>query len=58
MMYHGMKGYRENAKLVMGAVAKCREEVYKNIPALETIGYPETMVIAFKFKKGVKASIF
>lgn len=32
MMYHGTKGYKENAKKVMGAVKYIREEITKNIP--------------------------
>lgn len=56
-MYHGVQGYKENAKKIISAVKKVKDEVNK-IPELTYIGNPETQVIAFTFKKGIKASIY
>lgn len=38
MMYHGYKGYKENAKKLFDAGALVRKEIRESMPELEIIG--------------------
>lgn len=57
MMYHGIQGYRENARKITEACKKVVIEINK-IPEFEIMGEPKLNTAAFRFKKNVNLKLY